>query len=72
MTETQPAAPAPAEMPPVSADAYTSAQLHEKACIVCGEPGELVSAGHVRVDIGGGSHLTWPVAAHLEHVGGRS
>ncbi|MFC1411050.1 hypothetical protein ACEZCY_19150 [Streptacidiphilus sp. N1-12] len=73
MTETQPAPPAPADMPPVSANTYSREQLHEKACIICGDAaGELVPAGHVKVDIGDGTHLTWPVAAHPGHAGGRS
>lgn len=59
------------EPPPVSA-AYSDDQLHCKACVACGLPGSLVPAGHVTVDIGRGDQLAWAVAAHPEHLGGRS
>ncbi|TDT97310.1 hypothetical protein EDD99_5429 [Streptomyces sp. 846.5] len=44
--------------------AYTYAQLHEQACIVCGTSEEpLFGNGHLRVPVDGGEPLTWPVKA---------
>lgn len=42
-------------MPDVRQPTYTDAQLHERACIVCGRAdGELLPDGHVQVEgIGG-------------------
>lgn len=56
------------EPPPVSAGTYTREQLHQRACITCGEPGRLVPVGHVAVNNGDGGELVWAVAAHPEHL----
>lgn len=48
---------------------HSDAQLHGRACISCGNGGDLVPAGHVRQPLGNGEYLTWAVAAHLEHLG---
>ena len=52
---------------------YTQAQLHCRACIVCGgHDGGLVPAGHVRTEVRPGQGLVWAVVAcgwHREVAG---
>ena len=58
-------------LPRPVAGPYTDAQLHAKACIYCGRgDGELLPAGHIRVENRPGQMLPWPVAACPGHQTG--
>ncbi|QMU76003.1 hypothetical protein GXW83_09900 [Streptacidiphilus sp. PB12-B1b] len=60
-------------MPDSPGRLFTDAQLHARACIVCGRPsGELLRAGHVRTEVRPGEHLVWAVVACPEHRGAAS
>ncbi len=49
---------------------FTDAQLHSRACIVCGrESVDLIPNGHVAVEVRPGENLVWAVVACLEHQG---
>lgn len=48
---------------------YSEDQLHAKACIVCARvDGDLLPAGHVRIETWPGEHLVWAVVACPEHM----
>jgi hypothetical protein len=58
---------------PAPTTRYTPAQLHSRACIVCGRSdGELLPAGHVQVENRPGQFLPWAVVACPGCLGGVS
>ncbi|MEY9848731.1 hypothetical protein ABH940_005835 [Streptacidiphilus sp. BW17] len=65
--------PVPAEYEPIAGPPgrieLTSAQLHGRACVVCGsERDSLTAAGHAYTCTGDGGRLGWPVKACARHV----
>ncbi len=48
----------------------TTAQLHGRACFVCGEAGgPLTWVGHVHTESADGGRLGWPVTGCVQHRG---